>query len=441
MRNMRRLNKTLSVMLMHLFATIAGLSVYAATNYIKVYARDSARAKKASLTFFIFLIPLSLIIRPVYASPPWLAVGFYAKYNVKLANFQPIVSLENPHAPEFSYYGRGGNGSFLWKVEKIENNVALIKVNFSIVGFDFSKIETPRVELSRSFHILVDINSRLVLNTTGADSLYFPYWIPIGTKEGEEFFIGYQKLENTWLIGKIYLCGMDIDTGFKNFHGNDILVLMTYNMTKVFKGVLPIFDGFYDRESGLLIALSDTEQLSLKFLNIWITAPLGPVGGMVLDRFGIEPVNNTVDNNLSIMPSISISSIVMPPEVEVEKEFELDLTLFNNGTVNTGGIRVLLSSLSGKFITLSNREVLVENISPLETREVKWRLALQSEGECRLRLSILKENITLLQKELIIKGKYSKFGGVELLMIILTILILVLTSLIALLKRRKKRDV
>jgi len=39
---MRRLNKTLSVMLMCLFATIAGLSVYAATNYIEVYARDNA---------------------------------------------------------------------------------------------------------------------------------------------------------------------------------------------------------------------------------------------------------------------------------------------------------------------------------------------------------------------------------------------------------------
>lgn len=391
------------------------------------------------LTLFIFS---SLIITPTYASPPWLTVGFYAKYKLRLADFQPIISLEDPHNPEFSYFGMFGNGSFLWKVEKIENNVALIKVNFSIIGFDFSEGPMERmVELSRSFHILVDVNSRFILNTSDVSPLYFPYWIPIGTREGQELFIGHQKLENTWLIGKFYLCGMDIDTGLKRFHGSDLLFFDTYNMTRVYKGYLPFFIGFYDKETGLLIALIGTEQLSLKFLNIWL---IDSMGEMVLDEIGIEPVSSTAYNDSStnplVAPSISISGIVVPPEVEVGKEFELSLILFNNGTANTGNLRALLSSSDGNFKTLSDREVLVEGINPLENREVKWRLALQSEGECHLRLSILKDNITLLQKEIVIKGRHHRFGGVELLMII-PIIILVLASLAALLKRRGKRSV
>jgi hypothetical protein len=373
-----------------------------------------------------------MINSSVNASPPWLTVGFYAKYTVKLANFQPIINLENPHDPEFGYYGRFGNGSFLWKVEKIENNIALIKVNFSIVGFDLSKREAPKVEISRSFHLLVDINSRLILNTTDTDPLYFPYWIPVGTKAGEEIFLGHQKLENFWLVGKFYLCGIDVDTGLKKFRGSDLLVLITENMTKVHRGFLPIFYGFYDRESGLLIALSDTEQLSLRFLNIWITSP----DGMVLDRIGIEHVSN-VDTSTS--PSISISGITAPSEVEVGREFELDLMLFNNGTVNTGNLMVSLYSLNESLLTLSDREVLVENISPLENKEVKWRIMFQSEGKYLLKLNVLKDNIVLLQKELIIKGKHPSFR-VALFMAIPIIFILVLISLV-LLRRRRKKDV
>ncbi|MEM2057640.1 MAG: hypothetical protein QXO76_05275, partial [Thermoproteota archaeon] len=255
---------------------------------------------------------------------------------------------------------------------------------------------------------------------------------------GEELFIGHQKLENFWLIGKFYLCGADIDTGLKKFHGSDILFMTTHNRTEDTGRFLPLFDAFYDRESGLLIALVGTEPLSLKFLDTRII--VRPIE-MVLDRFGIEPVSNAVDNNPSTMPSISISGIVAPSEIEVGKEFELNLILFNNGTVNTGNLVVLLSSLNGNFITLSGREVLVENINPLENREVKWRLMLHSEGECRLRLSILKDSIMLSQKDLVIKGRRPRFGGVELLMTISIILILVLALLVALLKRRRKRDV
>ncbi|MEM2049992.1 MAG: hypothetical protein QW797_09545 [Thermoproteota archaeon] len=395
------------------------------------------------LSLSIFLIFLSLIIRPAYASPPWLTVGFYARYNVKFAFFQPITSLENPYAPQSSYSANFGNGSFVWKVEKIENNVVLMKINFSIVGIvvDSMEKEVPlwsEVEFSRSFHILVDVNSRFILNASSVSPLYFPYWIPIGTKEGEELFIGHQKLENFWLIGKFYLCGADIDTGLKKFHGSDILFMTTHNRTEDTGRFLPLFDAFYDRESGLLIALVGTEPLSLKFLDTRII--VRPIE-MVLDRFGIEPVSNAVDNNPSTMPSISISGIVAPSEIEVGKEFELNLILFNNGTVNTGNLVVLLSSLNGNFITLSGREVLVENINPLENREVKWRLMLHSEGECRLRLSILKDSIMLSQKDLVIKGRRPRFGGVELLMTISIILILVLALLVALLKRRRKRDV
>lgn len=396
--------------------------------------------KKFYSLFLTLLISFPLIIRPTYASPPWLIVGFYAKYNLRLADFQPIISLEDPHNPEFSYFGRLGNGTFIWKVEKLEKNIALIKVNFSIIGFDFS--EGPmkkKVELSRSFHILVDINNRFILNTSEVSPLYFPYWIPIGTREGEEFFMGYQKLENTWLVGKFYRCGMDIDTGLKRFRGSDLLFFTAENITtiEVPKGYLPFFDGFYDRESGILIALIGTEQLSLKFLNIWI---INSMEEIMLEEFGVEPVSSTAYNDSStnplVTPSISILGIVVPSEVEVEKEFELSLMLFNNGTINTGNLRVLLLSLNGNFKTLSDSEVLVENISPGETKEVKWRLTLRSEGECHLRLSILKDT-TLLQKDLVIRGRHPWFRKAELFIVIIPILF-VLILLTSLGRRRRK---
>ncbi|MBO3842014.1 MAG: hypothetical protein FGF48_06310 [Candidatus Brockarchaeota archaeon] len=409
--------------------------------------------KKKSISFlpFLFLVfPLLISPYPVYAYPPWLKAGFYAKYNISTMIIEFISDLTDPYFPKTEgscyddYYYHYGyvNGTFFWKVEKIEGKNLLLKVNFSL---RFRLINNSYGEISKSFHLLVDMGTRLILNTTDSDLLYFPYWIPIGTKVGDKAFLGHQRLENTWIVGEfVPWGGEDIITGWKKFSNNDVILLVTKNQTGFTRRnplifLAPVFNAFYDKETGILINLMGCEPLLLKFFNIYIDTY---VGIMVLDSIGVEPVSNvTHDHDSSATPNISVSGIKVPSQIEVGSEFELSLTILNNSTTVIEGLRVLLSCLNGNIKILSSEEVLIGSMQPEETREARWRLLLQSEGEYTLRYSILKDDVKLLEKDLVIEGKLSLLQRVKLFMIIFPIFGFVLVTIALLRRRNKTRNV
>jgi len=403
----------------------------------------SDKVKKQGYIFLLFWSLFSIISSPVYASPPWLTEGFYAKYNIESATFIPIESFKDPYNPQFTYIIENVTGTFFWKVEEIRGSSAVITVNFSVKGdaINLKSGKFTHVNLSRSFHLLVDINSRFILNTTRTDPFYFPYWVPIGTKAGEEVFIGHQMLENTWIIGKFYPYGGEtIYTNWKSFSKNDVIFLCTDNMTgfrhlNPYVFLSPTFNALYERETGILIKI-DFEPLITRFLNIFANIPFPE---MVLDHIGIEPVRTT--NSSSMKPlqtssNILVSSIIFPSHVEVGKEFELSITIFNNSTLRTGSLKALMYPLNRSVSVLSAKEIEIGELRGLESREVKWRIMLQSEDEYVLRFEVVDDNTVLLEKNITVKGKLSHLKG-EWLFLGITIALIIALSSIVLWRRRR----
>jgi len=378
------------------------------------------------LFIFYVLISTTLFINDTtYASPPWLTVGFYAKYSI--VNAEAFISDK-----AFDY---NANGTLFWKVEKIEGNYALIKINISIVG----KVGEMTDNFSRTFHLLVDVNSRFILNTTKDDPFYFIYWIPIGTKANETTFIGHLR-QNLWIVGTFLNCysELQVKTNWKNFCGDDLIYLHAENESSTTSVQSPIhitsetyhpdFIFLYDRKTGLLIQIDGQgDPLLQRFLGILIGADLelkdhileyhftnGTVKTrkfrdyILIDSIGNEPVYESSKNESSKVNevhSILISSFLAPPKIEAGKEFELSVTILNNGTVDENNLSALLQ-VSNESIKFEPSEgFLVNDFRSQETKELKWKITLPSEGKYILDFKVVRNGTTFAQKTFIIKAE------------------------------------
>ncbi|MGC9203106.1 MAG: CARDB domain-containing protein [Thermoproteota archaeon] len=414
--------------------------------------------------FFIISISTTLFSSDItYASPPWLVVGFYAKYSIVNADFSYFENFTKFVLKKGFPYA---NGTLFWKVEKIEGNYALIKINISIVGgyYDWKD------NFSRTFHLLVDVNSRFILNTTKEDPFYFTYWIPIGTKEGEKMFLGHYKLMNSWLVGNFSNCyrELQVKTNWKNFYGDDLIYLMTKNETSTRNPlpgsstrIPPVFEFLYDKKTGILVAF-DGDPLLVRFLNVMLNAQplLGGLEGdieeahftngtvkirkvkhyVIIDSVGVEPVYESSRNEspkINEIHSVLISSFVAPSSIETGKDFDLSATIFNNGTIDEKDLYVQLHSSNESIKFLSSKEFLIKSIRPQEAKEVKWKIRLPSEGSYTLELIIVKNNTTLFQRTFLI---YAESSLVQKLIpfIISSFLVLILLLWLAVSKSRKR---
>lgn len=398
------------------------------------------------MLFFILLFFKDFLAIGVLASPPWLTEGFYAKYSVYNTHFM-FLNFSSPYDYKRDYNQSAfcANGTFFWKVLKIENGVALIKINFSVIGFVgiYPSVWEEKT-ISRSFKILVNVSDRFILNTSRTDPLYFPYWVPIGTKEDDQIFLGHQYLSNFWLIGTFWGYGMTdyIETSWKTFHASDIIFLLVTNMSGVrivnpYIHTPPSFAALYDRGSGIMLGLTDVEPVLLKFLNIYTLdrAPYPMFGGIMLDNIGVEPVENEGSQaehmgNVSIL----ISTILVPTSVEAGREFEVSLTLENNGTGEARDLRILLSSLNEGAELPS--PVQVESINPKGTREVTLSLTLSHEGVYDLYFEVYKDNEVLLRRSFSIECKPSLIQAVTPFVIVTIILLVSLISSFLLLRKK-----
>jgi len=415
------------------------------------------KSKLFFIYFFIFISTTLLDYNLVNSSPPWLAVGFYAKY---------VIVDQNTIDPE------GFNGTLFWKVEKIEGSNALIKINLTLAGHYY--VPTDRWEsynLSKSFHLLVDINSRFILNTTKDDPFYFTYWIPIGTKEGEKTLLGHYQDKatklNFWFVGTFYGYPSDlyVETNWKNFHGNDLICLSARNETHApepwHTSEHPwfFFHLSYDRATGILISF-DQDPLLLRFLGLEFrtdgskghelshevhfangTVKIGKyISYSVIDSIGIEPVYESLKNESSKnneVHNVFISSFVVPSNIEAGKDFELSTTILNNGTADEKNISIQLYSTNESIKFLSSKEFLVESIRPQEAKEVKWKIELPSEGSYVLELSITKNDTALFQKTFFIHAE-SSLAQKFLPFIAGSFLVLILALLLVINKSRKR---
>ncbi len=416
--------------------------------------------------FFIISISTTLFSSDItYASPPWLVVGFYAKYSIVNADFSYFENFTKFVLKKGFPYA---NGTLFWKVEKIEGNYALIKINISIVGgyYDWKD------NFSRTFHLLVDVNSRFILNTTKEDPFYFTYWIPIGTKEGEKTFLGhYYEMEtklNFWFVGSFGSCFPEfyVETNWKKFHGNDLIFLSAKNETRSEQPQGSFhswfsFELLYDRATGILISFNQ-DPILLRFLrlSLMLSGTLNPeeqatcefhfTNGtvkirkvkhyIIIDSVGVEPVYESSRNEspkINEIHSVLISSFVAPSSIETGKDFDLSATIFNNGTIDEKDLYVQLHSSNESIKFLSSKEFLIKSIRPQEAKEVKWKIRLPSEGSYTLELIIVKNNTTLFQRTFLI---YAESSLVQKLIpfIISSFLVLILLLWLAVSKSRKR---
>jgi len=392
------------------------------------------------LFIFYVLISTTLFINDTtYASPPWLTVGFYAKYSIVNAyvSFFNVSDPFNP-IPIGSLSLSDANGTLFWKVEKIEGNYALIKINISVVGKYWNATLSAEMtgSFSRTFHLLVDVNSRFILNTTKDDPFYFIYWIPIGTKINETTFIGHYKFMNSWIVGKFYGYGYNdfIETNWKKIYKDDVITLFTENETSTYHPepgrtyMPPVFELLYDKKTGILIQILK-DPLLLRFLSTEINAFVtlkditeeihftnGTVktrrlrSYILIDSIGNEPVYESSKNESSKVNevhSILISSFLAPPKIEAGKEFELSVTILNNGTVDENNLNVLLRTTNESIKFISSKEFLINSIQPKESKEIKWKVILLSEGKYILDFNVVKNETTLAQKTFVIMAEAS----------------------------------
>jgi len=403
----------------------------------------------AYTVFFLILFSIfgsSTMIINTSASPSWLIEGFYAKYFIYTTDFR-FLNISSPY--DYNVFDEllFANGTLLWKVLKINSDMALIKVNFSVTGFygpDPSLWE--KRTFAKSFKIMVNISDRFILNTSRIDPLYFPYWVPIGTRENDRIFLGHQPLLNFWLNGLFMGYGVSqyVVTSWKTFHASDILALWATNISGVKKmnpymHLSPNFMAYYDRDSGIMIGIHGAEPILLRFLNIFTdgkyTASM--LAEITLDNVGMEQTE--MEENESSCPevvSITISSIIVPPNVESGKEFNAILTLENNGTGVTKGLKLVLKSLN-KSVDLPP-PINVDIIYPGRSLDVEMRIKFLNEGRYDLYCEVYKDDEKLFRKDFSILCKSSSLQMMALLIILFFVFIIIFIS-VAFLRRINRR--
>jgi hypothetical protein len=134
--------------------------------------------------------------------------------------------------------------------------------------------------------------------------------------------------------------------------------------------------------------------------------------------------------------SITISSIIVPPNVESGKEFNAILTLENNGTGVTKGLKLVLKSLN-KSVDLPP-PINVDIIYPGRSLDVEMRIKFLNEGRYDLYCEVYKDDEKLFRKDFSILCKSSSLQMMALLIILFFVFIIIFIS-VAFLRRINRR--